>query len=137
MLGSYRQLSRNTVILASSAGAVLIAFFAWNPLLALHLRALGANDVEIGAAFSIFIFAHTLPAVAGGLLADRFGRKWVALGPGLLLYPLGGLTSDWRVLSVILILTNVLGSVQWPAMQALISESDEAHRATAFSLIEI
>jgi MFS family permease len=140
MLASYRQLSRNTVTLAASIGAVLAAFFMWNPVLPLYLRQLGANDGEIGVAFSIFIFAHTIPAIAGGVWADRIGRKWVAVGPGLILAPLyilAGLTRDWRILSLILIGTNIAGAVQWPAMQAMISESDETTRATAFSLIEI
>ncbi len=140
MFQSYRRLSRNTVILATSVGGVLAAFFAWNSLLPLHLRALGANDTEIGIAFSLFIFVHTVPAVFGGMLADRFGRKWVALGPGVILTPLyiaAGLTTDWRVLTLILVGTNAAGAVQWPAMQAMISESDEETRATAFSLIEV
>ncbi len=140
MFQSYRRLSRNTVVLAASIGAVLAAFFAWNALLPLHLRALGATDTEIGYVFSLLIFVHTVPAVFGGMLADRLGRKWVAIGPGVLLSPLyimAGLATDWRVLTLILIGTNAVGAVQWPAMQAMISESDEETRATAFSLIEI
>ncbi len=140
MLKSYRQLSRNTVVLAASIGIVLAAYFAWNPILPLYLRQLGANDDQIGIVFSILMFAHTIPAVAGGVLADRIGRKWVALGPGIILAPLyilAGLTSDWRVLTGLLICTSIAGAVQWPAMQAMISESDEATRATAFSLIEV
>ncbi len=140
MFAAYRQLSRNTVILSGSIGAVLATYFAWYSLLPLHLRALGANDTEIGAAYSIFIFCHTVPAVTGGLLADRFGRKGVALGPGLVLAPLyilAGLATDWRVLTGILVLANIAGSIQWPAMQAMVSESDDATRSTAFSLIEV
>lgn len=140
MFGAYRQLSRNTVVLAASIGIVLAMFFTWNPLLPLYLRTLGANDVEIGASFSIFIFAHTIPALAGGMLADRFGRKWIALGPGLILSPLyimAGFVNDWRMLVGILVCTNLCSAVQWPAMQALIAESDETTCATAFSLIEI
>ncbi|MGB8646255.1 MAG: MFS transporter [Anaerolineae bacterium] len=140
MFASYRRLSRNTFILAGSIGSVLLAFFAWNSLLPLYMRELGANDVEIGIAFSLFILVHTVPAVAGGILADRVGRKWLILGPGFILTPLyilAGLTTDWRVLTLILIGTNAAGAVQWPAMQAMISESDEETRATAFSLIEI
>ncbi len=140
MFSSYRRLSRNTFVLASSIGAVLLAYFAWNSLLPLHMRELGANDVEIGIAFSFFILVHNIPAVAGGMLADRVGRRWLILGPGFVLTPLyilAGLTTDWRILTVLLLGTNAAGAVQWPAMQAMISESDEETRATAFSLIEI
>ncbi len=140
MFQSYRRLSRNTVILAASVGAVLAAFFMWNALLPLHMRELGANDADIGVAFSLLILVHTVPAFAGGMLADRFGRKWIAIGPGLILAPLyvlAGLATDWRILTLILLATNAASAVQWPAMQAMISESDEETRATAFSLIEI
>jgi MFS family permease len=140
MFAQYRQVSRNTFILSMTVGLVLTAYFAWWPLLALHLRDLGANDLQLGVSFSIFTLAHALPALLGGVLADRFGRKWVFAGPGILLTPLyilAGLTSDWLVLTIILIFTNFLGALQWPAMQAFMSESDEAHRAAAFSLMEV
>src|SRR3954467_5454620 len=98
MLKRYRQLSRKTIVLSASVGLVLTAYFAWAPLIALHLRDLGANDLEVGVAFSIFTFPHYLPALFGGMLADRFGRKWIFTAPGYVLSPLyfiGGLTQDW------------------------------------------
>lgn len=140
MLKSYRRLSRNTVILSMSVGLVLTAYFAWAPLLALHLRSLGANELEVGVVFSFFTLAHALPALLGGVLADRLGRKWVFTAPGFVLAPLylvAALTRDWLVLSVVLTATNIVGALQWPAMQAFMSESDEAQRATAFSLMEV
>lgn len=140
MLNQYRTLSRNTLVLSLSVGLVLTAYFAWSPLLALHLRALGANEFQIGIAFSIFTLAHYLPAMLGGMLADRIGRKWVITAPGFFLAPLyilGALTQDWVTLTLILSCTNLFGAAQWPAMQALMSESDETQRATAFSFIEI
>lgn len=140
MLNPYRQLSRNTTVLSMSVGLVLTAYFAWSPLIALHLRELGATDLEVGVAFSIFTLAHYLPAMLGGVLADRFGRKWVFTLPGVLLSPLyllAGLTHDWVTLTAILSATNFIGAMQWPAMQAFMSESDEARRATAFSFMEI
>ena len=48
MLKQYRQLSRNTIILSASVGLVLTAYFAWSPLVALHLRDLGASEFEVG-----------------------------------------------------------------------------------------
>ncbi len=140
MLNHFRPLSRNTQVLSMTVGLVLTAYFAWSPLIALHLRDLGANDLQVGVAFSIFTLAHFLPAILGGMLADRFGRKWVFTAPGLILAPLyliGGLTRDWVVLTVILTCTNFIGAMQWPAMQAFMSESDEERRATAFSFMEI
>lgn len=140
MFANYRQLSRNTYVLAASIGLVLSAYFMWAPLLGLYLRDLGASDVEVGLAFTIFALAHTLPAMVGGLLADRIGRKWVIIGPAFILTPfyiLAGVTQDWLVLTALLTVTNIVGAMQWPAMQALLSESDEQRRATAFALIEI
>lgn len=140
MLQQYRQLSRNTVVLSFTVGLVLIANFAWSPLIALHLRDLGATDFQVGVAFSIFTLAHYLPAMLGGVLADRFGRKWVFTAPGFFIAPLyliGGLTTDWVVLAGLLTLINFMGAMQWPAMQAFMSESDEERRATAFSFMEV
>jgi MFS family permease len=76
----------------------------------------------------------------GGVLADRLGRKWVFTAPGFFLIPLylvAGLTTDWLVLACILTITNLFGAMQWPAMQAFMSESDESRRATAFSFMEV
>ncbi len=140
MLNQYRQLSRNTTVLSMTVGLVLMAYFAWSPLIALHLRDLGATDFQVGIAFSIFTLAHYLPAMLGGVLADRFGRKWVFTAPGLFLAPLyllAGVTHDWMTLTAILSVTNFIGAMQWPAMQAFMSESDETRRATAFSFMEI
>ncbi len=140
MFNHYRQLSRNTIVLSMSVGLVLTAYFAWSPLLALHLRDLGADEFQVGVAFSIFTLAHYLPAMLGGFLADRFGRKWVFTAPGFVLTPLylvGGFTRDWMVLTLILSATNFVGALQWPAMQAFLSESDEERRAAAFSFLEI
>lgn len=140
MFANYRQLSQNTFVLAATIGLVLSAYFMWAPLLGLYLRDLGASEVEVGLAFTILALAHTLPAMLGGLMADRFGRKWVIIGPAFILIPfyvLAGVTRDWLVLTELLTVTNVVGAMQWPAMQALLSESDEERRATAFALIEI
>lgn len=140
MFKAYRTLSRNTLVLSLTVGVVLSAYFMWSPLIALHLRDLGANEFQIGVAFSAFTLAHALPAMFGGILADRVGRKWVITAPGFLLIPLyilAGLTRDWVVLTALLVGTNFVGALQWPAMQALISESDEKQRARAFSFLEI
>ena len=76
---------------------------------------------------------------AGGRLADRFGRKWVFTAPRFVVTPLyliGGLTTDWVVLVGVLTVTNFVGTMQWPAMQAFMSDSDEERVATAFSFME-
>ncbi len=140
MLTLFRSLSRNTVTLAITNGLVLTGYFAWTPLLALYLRDLGANELQVGAAFSAFTLAHALPALLGGVLADRIGRKWVSTAPSILLAPLfllSGLAHDWLIVTVILTAGYVLSALQWPAMQAMISESDEERRAAAFSFVEI
>src|SRR5437868_1533142 len=111
MLKPYRRLSRNTVVLSMSVGLVLTANFAWTPLLPLHLRNLGANELEVGVVFSFLELAHALPALLGGVLADRFGRKWVFTAPGFVLTPLylvAALTHDWLVLAVVLTATNIV-----------------------------
>lgn len=139
MLSQYRALSRNTITVSATIGLVLIAYFAWSPVLPLYLRKLGASEVEIGIAFSIFTLANAVPALFGGILSDRIGRKWVITAPGVLLVPLylfAGISRDWWLVVAALAATFFLGAIQYPAMQALVSESDENQRAGAFAMLE-
>lgn len=139
MLSQYRALSRNTITVSATVGLVLIAYFAWSPVLPLYLRKLGAGEVEIGVAFSIFTLANAAPALFGGILSDRVGRKWVITAPGVLVVPLylfAGISRDWFLVAAALAATFFLGAIQYPAIQALISESDETQRASAFAMLE-
>ena len=68
-------LERNIVVLSGTVFLILTSLFTWYLLLPLHFRELGANDAEVGLAYSLLGIAFALMQFAGGLLADRYGRK--------------------------------------------------------------
>ncbi|MDE3087874.1 MAG: MFS transporter [Chloroflexota bacterium] len=133
-------LNRNLATLSGTIFINLFVSYLWYPLLPLHLRALGASDWEIGVSFTVMGIAHAIFAVFGGALADRYGRRLVTAAPTFLMAPLyiaAGLANNWLIVIAMLVGTNILGAVQWPAMSALITESsDDARVARAFSFTE-
>jgi len=133
-------LNRNLAVLSGTLFANLFARFMWYPLLPLHLRALGANEWEIGVSFTLIGIAQTLFAVFGGALADRYGRKTLIAAPTFLmgpLYAVAAITNNWAVVVAMLVGAFAIGALQWPAFSALIAESSEEERvARAYSFTE-
>jgi MFS family permease len=132
-------LNRNLVVATSTAFLNVSVNGLWGALLPLYYRQLGANDAEIGIAFTVTMLAQTLLQVFGGVLADRIGRRAIVLAIALNapLYVAAGLTDDWRIVLLAIAATRMLTSTQWPAMFALISESvPKAAQGRAFALFE-
>ncbi len=133
-------LSRNLAVISVTIFLNLFVQYMWYPLLPLYLRSLGANDWQIGVSFTLIGLAHTLFAVLGGALADRYGRKLITAAPTFAMVPLyliAGITSNWVVVVAMFVGTNILGAIQWPAMSALIIESSSEDRvARSFSFSE-
>lgn len=46
--------------------------------------ALHANEAQIHTAFSIYLFGMAATVLLGGMIADRYGRRWVVLGGALI-----------------------------------------------------
>ncbi len=135
------QLNRNLAVMSATILVNVFVVFTWNPLLPLHLRALGANNSEIGISFTLMTIARTLFAVFGGALADRFGRRLLLTLPhyaSAVLYLIAGFTNEWTVLVAILVSTNALNAVLNPAFNAIIAESVTEDRvARAYSATEV
>jgi MFS family permease len=135
------QINQNLAVMSATILVNVLVINTWNPLLPLHLRALGANDSEIGLAFTFMTVARTLFAVVGGALADRFGRRLLLTLPhyaAAVLYLLAGVTGDWAALVAILVSTNALNALLNPAFNAIIAESAAEDRvARAYSATEI
>jgi MFS family permease len=133
-------LSRNLSIICGTIFINVFVLFAWTPLLPLHLRALGANEWEVGVSFTLMGVARTLFAVFGGALADRYGRKRLLVAPTFATIPLyfvAGITGNWIVLVALLISANALAALQWPAFAALVAESaGDGRVARSYSLTE-
>jgi MFS family permease len=133
-------LSRNLTVLCVTIFANLFARFLWYPLLPLHLRALGANEWEIGVSFTLTSLGQTLSGVIGGALADRFGRRAIIASSTLAIAPLyflAGMNSNWMIVVALIVGVNALGALQWPALSALIAESSTEDRiARSFGIVE-
>ncbi len=95
-------LNRNLSIISATIFTNLLARYTWYALLPLHLRSLGANELEIGGVFTTFMFARNLLGIVGGALGDRFGRRTMialstfAMGPFFILAAFADRLADFR-----------------------------------------
>ena len=133
-------LERNVLVLSATILLLLASIYTWYPLLPLHFRDLGASDAQVGLAYSSLTIAFSLIQFAGGLLADRYGRKWLIALPTFIfipLYILAGATRNWMTLLIALLIVNSLSALQLPAFMALLAESvSERRRGRAFGVLE-
>lgn len=133
-------LNHNLQIFVVTIFTNLLARYTWYALLPLHLRALGASDLEIGYTFTAMTLARNIFSFVGGTLADRYGRRilialsTIVMGP---FYALGGFGRDWFAVAAALVCAEICGAFQWPPISALITESSEKDRvARSFSFTE-
>ena len=80
--------NRNLVVMCLTIFLNLFSIYTFNTVLALYFRTLGADEWQIGLSFSAMGIAHTIFAIVGGPLADRYGRKMLIAIPNLLTAPL-------------------------------------------------
>jgi len=133
-------LERNVLVLSGTVFLVLTCLFTWYLLLPLYFRELGANDAEVGLAYSLLAMSFSLMQFAGGLLADRYGPKLPIVLPTFIfvpLYALAGLAQSWVALLVALLAINSLSAIQSPAFISIMAESvPEKQRGMAFGFFE-
>ncbi|MCL4488456.1 MAG: MFS transporter [Chloroflexi bacterium] len=136
----YQKRNHNIAVMCGTILLNLFFQFTWYPLLPLQLRALGANDLEVGVSYTLIGVARTLFAVIGGTLADRYGRKALLVMPIILsipLYLIAALTDQWSVIVTMFVVANALGALTSPAYSALIAESSDSTRvARSYSFTE-
>lgn len=133
-------LNRNLAIISITIFTNLCARYTFYALMPLHLRSLGANDLEVGAAFTAMAFAHNVLGVVGGALGDRFGRKalivlaTIAMGPFLIF---AGMANHWFTVAAMLVAMEACSAFQWPPLSAFITEASGENRvAHSFSFTE-
>jgi len=133
-------LERNVLVLSGTVFLILTSLFAWYLLLPLYFRELGATDAEVGLAYSLLAMGFSVMQFAGGLLADRYGRKLPIVLPTLLfapLYALAGSVQSWVALLITLLAINSLSAIQSPAFISIMAESvPERQRGMAFGFFE-
>lgn len=133
-------LERNILVIASTVLLLIMSIYTWYQLLPLYFRDLGADDTQVGLAYSLMNLGYALLQWTGGLLADRYGRKRLIVLPTFCfvpLYVLAGMTTRWEILLAIMLAINSLSALQWPSFMALIAESvPQAQRGTAFGVFE-
>lgn len=133
-------LNRNLAVMCGTIFTNVFFQNTWWPLLPLYYRQLGANEWELGIAFTCMMMARFVFGLAGGTLADRYGRKMLMVVPVFIAIPLylvAAQASSWSTLLVLLVVINALMALTGPAFSALVAEStDEEQVAHAFSLTE-
>jgi MFS family permease len=133
-------LERNVLVLSGTVFLMLTSLFSWYLLLPLYFRELGATDAQVGLAYSLLTIGFSVMQFAGGLLADRYGRKMPIVLPTFIfapLYALAGFAQSWVTLLVLLLTINSLSAIQSPAFTSIIAESvPEGRRGMAFGLFE-
>lgn len=132
-------LRRNVPVLAITVFAIFGSRLIWERLLPNYYAELGATDAQIGTAFSLVAASLALFQLIGGLLADRVGRKPVAV------LPIFGVTvavawmaraPTWGSLLAGHLGLAAFASVQTPGFTSLLAESVPAEeRGRAFSSV--
>jgi MFS family permease len=139
-LRTWLALERNVLVLSGSVLLILSWMYTWYQLLPIHLRDLGASDEQVGLSYSLINLGYSLMQLLGGLLADRYGRKWLIVLPTLgfvPLYLLAGACTHWLTLLTVMLVINSLSALQWPAFLSIIAESvGEDQRGMAFGILE-
>ena len=134
-------IEQNVSVLSLTVLFVLIAFFSWYPVLPIYLQELGANDFQVGFSYTLLSLASTLMQFFGGILSDRFGRKWLIVFPSFIfpvLYFLVASSTHWYVLVFFLVIVNSLSALQLPSFYAMIAESvPKIKRGKAYSIFEL
>ncbi len=134
-----RRQRRNVPVLALTVTAMLGARLTWERLLPTHYADLGASDTQIGTAFSLFAAAFALFQLLGGLLADRVGRKPVAVLPVFgVVVAVAGMAGagSWQQLLVGHLALAAFASLQSPGFNALLAESvPPEERGRAFGTV--
>ncbi|MCD6309978.1 MAG: MFS transporter [Candidatus Eremiobacteraeota bacterium] len=131
--------NRNIFITSFTFFLVVLSWFTWFPILPLHLRDLGANDVQVGITYALMGLAFSLFQVIGGIMSDRWGRKNIIVWPSytfIVFYVLCGLAKDWMMLTFLLVISDSFSAIQMPSFSALTAESvPEEKRGLAFGMI--
>lgn len=132
--------TRNVAVISATTGLIVMALYAWYPLLPVVLERRGASTFEVSLTYTVITLASGLLQIHGGRLSDRFGRKPLITVPtyaAAAIYVGVWLSRDWFVLALALWLLNVSGALQNPSFVAMTAESVPGERrAQAFATFQ-
>lgn len=139
LFSAYAGLPREIYILFAARIVTCLGSFI-NPLLTLILtQKLGFSASDAGEFSALLILTQAPSLVVGGKLADRIGRKKLAVVCQMLgsaFFLLCGLNQDGRSMRLLLILASDLYTAATPALEAMTADySTEENRQASFSLI--
>lgn len=132
----------------AALGLLWVAFFlqqgmrqVYGPLLGSIRESLGATDVQLGLASSLFTLVYGLTIPFAGFAADRFSRKWMVVA-GVAIFSAGILSSGFVTCIGALVVTyglvNGFGQpFYYPASTSLVSQLHADTKATALSLLQL
>jgi len=139
-MGSRKHFPSSLWVLSVTSFFMATGTTTWLPLLPLHFRKLGADDAQVGFAFTLMSASFAAAQFFGGLVADRFGRKVAIALPTLLFSPLYALlavsNSLYEALALLVVI-NVISAIQSPGFVAFIAESvPDDSTGNAFGVFE-
>ncbi len=122
---------RNVVVMSATILCTITGIFCWYRVLANHLRELGATPLAVSVAFCAAGLLNRVPQLAGGRLANLWGRKLVIVAATFTMgacFLAMAYAPNWPLLVLAWVICWTAGGIQWPAILTLISESVEVHR---------
>jgi len=115
-------------------GSMIFMFFSL-----LMTRILGFTEFQAGLAFLLMALSSVAGAIAGGKLADHYGRKRVYMICTILtstLYALTSTVAGTREMLPFIFLSSIIGSASYPILSAMVADSaPESQRTECFSLL--
>ena len=134
----YARMSRNVPTMAVTAGVIVGATMLWSPIFSLIFRDLGASDLQISVAISIWAAVGAVAQYGAGRLADKIGRFPIivySMHVGGLALIVAAFMPSWRPFAVIYAVWTLANAVTGPVFSLIVGESvPPARRGRAFGL---
>lgn len=115
-------------------GSMIFTFYSL-----LMTRIFGFSEFQAGLGFLALAFSNVVGAIAGGKLADHYGRKRVYMVCNTLtavFYALTATVAGTRAMIPYLYISSIIGSAAFPILSAMVADSaPEDRRTESFSLL--
>jgi len=134
----YARMSRNVPTMAVTAGVIVGATMLWSPIFSLIFRDLGASDLQISVAISVWAAVGAVAQYGAGRLADKVGRFPIivySMHVGGLALIVAAFMPSWRPFAVIYAVWTLANAVTGPVFSLIVGESvPPRRRGRAFGL---